>query len=150
MTSSPVPKPESAATPPQVRREGAKPARDRDWPLILGILGFVLTLFSIVVMGFFHLEGRIDGLETSMGGRMDALTVRIDALAGRMDALEASLGGRIDALTVRMDALAARMDTLETSLGGRIDALAARMDALETSMGSRIDGLYELLLSLKR
>ena len=132
MTSSPVPKPESAATPPQVRREGAKPARDRDWPLILGILGFVLTLFSIVVMGFFHLEGRIDGLETSM------------------DALEASLGGRIDALTVRMDALAGRMDTLETSLGGRIDALAARMDALETSMGSRIDGLYELLLSLKR
>jgi len=114
MTSSPVPKPESAATSPQVRREGAKPARDRDWPLILGILGFVLTLFSIVVMGFFHLEGRIDGLETSMGGRMDALTVRMDAL------------------TVRMD------------------ALAARMDALETSMGSRIDGLYELLLSLKR
>ena len=125
MTSSPVPKPESAATSPQVRREGAKPARDRDWPLILGILGFVLTLFSIVVMGFFHLEGRIDGLETSMGGRMDALTVR-------MDALETSLGGRIDALTARMDALAARMDTLETS------------------MGSRIDGLYELLLSLKR
>ena len=150
MTSSPVPKPESAATSPQVRREGAKPARDRDWPLILGILGFVLTLFSIVVMGFFHLEGRIDGLETSMGGRMDALTVRIDALAARMDTLETSLGGRIDAL-------AARMDALETSLGGRIDALTARMDALaarmdtlETSMGSRIDGLYELLLSLKR
>ena len=109
MTSSPVPKPESAATSPQVRREGAKPSRDRDWPLILGILGFVLTLFSIVVMGFFHLEGRIDGLETSMGGRMDALTVR-------MDALETSLGGRIDAL-------AARMDALETSMGSRIDGL---------------------------
>jgi len=110
MTSSPTSKPvEGAATSPQVRREGAKPVRDRDWPLILGILGFVLTLFSIVVMGFFHLEGRIDGLETS-------LAARIDALAARMDGLETSLGAR-------MDALAARMDGLETSLGARIDGL---------------------------
>jgi len=74
MTSSPTSKPvEGAATSSQVRPERVKPVRDRDWPLILGILGFVLTLFSIVVMGFFHLEGHIDGLETSLGARIDGL-----------------------------------------------------------------------------
>jgi len=102
MTSSPMSKPEGAATSSQVRRERGKPVRDRDWPLILGILGFVLTLFSIVVMGFFHLEGRIDGLETSLGNRIDGLETslgaRIDALAARIDGLETSLGARIDGL----------------------------------------------------
>ena len=46
-----------------------RPGRDRDWPLILGIMAFILTLFGIAVTGFFHLEGRIDGL----GARIDGL-----------------------------------------------------------------------------
>ena len=46
-----------------------------------------------------------------LGGRIDALSARIDALGGRLDARIDELGGRLDA---RIDELSGRVDTLTT------------------------------------
>jgi hypothetical protein len=60
------------------------------WTLI-GLLA--ATLFG----SFFYLGSRIDGLESSLSGRIDGLGGRIDGLHGRMDALERNLRAEIRA-----------------------------------------------------
>lgn len=140
-TSNPVPDPvnKESRTPhpaaPPLAPAGAPQKQERDYLVI----GLIVALMAMVVAGFFALDSKIDALETSLNGR-------IDALITRMDAMETTLNGRIDALITRVD-------SLETTLNGRIDALSARIDALstrdglETALNARIDGLYELMLS---
>jgi hypothetical protein len=54
--------------------------------------------------------------------------------------LEARLGGRMDALGGRMDALEARMEGRMDALGGRVDALEARMEG----RFKEVDGRFRL------
>ncbi|MCW3491189.1 DUF4164 family protein [Dethiobacter alkaliphilus] len=74
---------------------------------------------------------KIDGLESSLGGRIDKLDARMDRLEGRMDRLEG-----------QMDKLEGQMDKLE----GRMDQQDSRMDRLEhaqAAMSRKIDYIYE-------
>lgn len=131
-TSSPIPDPlrgESQEPQPQAPDVPMDPPlapavtpqkQERDYLVI----GLIIALMAMIVAGFFALDSKIDALETTVNGRIDALIIRIDAL-------EITMNGRIDALSTR------------------IDALSTRIDGLETSLNARIDGLYELVLSLK-
>ncbi|EEG76458.1 DUF4164 family protein [Dethiobacter alkaliphilus] len=67
---------------------------------------------------------KIDGLESSLGGRIDKLDARMDRLEGRMDRLE----GQMDKLEGRMDQQDSRMDRLEHA---------------QAAMSRKVDYIYE-------
>ena len=92
-------------TDPSLAPAGAPQKQERDYLVI----GLIIALMAMIVAGFFALDTRPDGLETSVNGRIDGLIARIDAL-------ETTMNGRIDALS-------SRIDCLEVSLNARIDGL---------------------------
>jgi uncharacterized coiled-coil protein SlyX len=69
------------------------------------------------------LSARIDGLEISLGTRMDRLESRMGGLESRMDGLES----RMDGLESRMDRLESRMDGLESRMDRFFIALVTGM-----------------------
>jgi hypothetical protein len=59
-------------------------------------------LAATLVSSLFYLGSKIDGLGSSLSGRIDSLddrlSGRLDALSSRIDTLDARLSGRLDAL----------------------------------------------------
>jgi tetrahydromethanopterin S-methyltransferase subunit G len=87
--------------------------------LVLLVFGF--SCFVWLKMSF---EKRIDGVEFSLGKRIDDLKYNDLAAIGK-----------------RIDGVEKRIDSVELSLGKRIDGVEKRIDGVELSLGKRIDDL---------
>ena len=110
----------------------------------LGTLAVALLMFTLndINDGLDSLGERIDGLEVSLGERIDrvvSLGERIDrvevSLGERIDRVEVSLGERIDRVEV---SLGERIDRVEVNLNDRIDRLEAKVDAGFAAQGAHI------------
>ena len=137
-TSNPIPDPvrEEPQAPhipadPSLAPAEAPQKQERDYLVI----GLIVALMAMTVAGFFALDGKIDALETSLNGRID------DLITG--DGCPGNNAERPNRRPDHQDGCPGN------TLNGRIDALSARMDALEAALNARIDGLYELMFSLK-
>ncbi len=141
--------PDPAAT-PQAQDAGlsaeVKPARPRLrdqiaenplFSLLGGIVVAALTLFgtALVALLLFALNSindRIDGLEVSLGARMDRLEARMDRLEAKVDAGFAAQGARISELDARLTAQIAELDA-------RLTAQIAELDARLTAQIAELD-----------
>ena len=95
-----------------------------------------------------EMSERITGVQRELGGRIDRLSGRVDALTERINAVQRELGERIDRLGGRVDALTERINVVQRELGGRIDALTERINAVQRELGERIDRLSKRIDAL--
>ena len=63
------------------------PTRNRDWPLVVGIAGLIVALFTIAATAYFHLDTRIGQLDVKVDTRFDQFSARLDRLDARFDSL---------------------------------------------------------------
>ena len=77
----------------------------------------------------------IEATLIDIGGKMDALTLRVEVLEAKVDKLTdrvIALETKVDKLTERVDALETRMTSVET----KVDILTEGVDALETNLNN--------------
>ena len=125
-TSSSMPGESSVPQQPPEAVSGSRP-NHRDWALpglALATLTLLLTLLGLGVMGFFHLENRIDT-------RFDRLDEKTDTRFGQLEE--------------KMDTRFGQMDTRFGQLDSKMDA---RFGQFEEKMEARFGQLQDLILSL--
>ena len=120
MTISSSPPGESPVTQQPPEPVSGSRTKDRNWALpglALATLTLLLTLLGLGVMGFFHLENRIDT-------RFDRLDEKIDTRFGQLDS-------KIDA---RFGQLDEKMDTRFGQLDEKIDTRFGQLQDLILSL----------------
>jgi hypothetical protein len=73
-------------------------------------------------------------LEDTLGGRIDALGVRIGGVDSKIDGVEARLGSRIDRVDAKIDGVDAKIDGVEARLASRIDRVDAKIDGVDAKI----------------